>query len=221
MDLEDVWEFREQQLYPSLFGPGGRGIFPLTRQLFADRFKVTSIDMMWEFFGVFEFAPTETRNSWLYVTSGLSNPWEDDASEFNPKTPSGYGAEFYLNVTEQGDWAIQTLQNMLALFLVLNDGLIPNGAPYKLHDRVPLNGPINGKPECQIRHLLLEKAVGVPEGFELPSGDAIFAGFSGITDAEQQFAKANGSAPLSDLLRAAGALQITDPHRASITLPGA
>ena len=38
MDLEEVWRLREEEVYPKLFGPLGRGIFPLTQELFNRRF---------------------------------------------------------------------------------------------------------------------------------------------------------------------------------------
>lgn len=85
MDLERVWKIREEEVYPALFGAVSRGIFPLTQQLFADRFGQADIDPRWLFHGVFEFAPTANRPSWLYVTSGYSNPWEQEATEYDPE----------------------------------------------------------------------------------------------------------------------------------------
>jgi hypothetical protein len=47
----------------------------------------------------------------------------------------------------------------------------------------------------------------IPLEFSLPSGRALFAGFTGVTDPELTFAKANGSEALS----ASSAKQVTIP----------
>jgi hypothetical protein len=68
MDLEEIWRIREKDVYPKLFGPNGRGIFTLSAELFTGTFRQTEIDPLWLFYGVYEFAPTQDRPSWLYVT---------------------------------------------------------------------------------------------------------------------------------------------------------
>jgi hypothetical protein len=79
-----------------------------------------------------------------------------------------------------------------------------------------LRAPINGEPDCQIRNLILvEREDGVQE-FSLPSGEVILVGFTGITDTELAFAKANGSPALIEKLREAGFHPTTSPHRQSL-----
>jgi hypothetical protein len=216
MDLEDVWRLREEKVYPSLFGPVGRGIFVLTQEFFSTRFGQRDVDPRWLFLGVFEFPPTPERNSWLYVTSGYSNPWNDEPEAYDPAGESGCGVEFTFAVSEQGDWAIQTLQSMLAFDLLLRAGRFPNGRPLSLHDRIPLRAPINGRPDCEIRNVILVEPEHISPEFSLPSGRVLLAGFTGVTDAELTFAKANGSEPLISRLRAAGHHPVTNPHRSSL-----
>ena len=216
MDLEEVWRIRDQDVYPKLFGPVSRGIFPLTQELFSQRFGQDDVDPRWLFLGVFEFAPTHDRPSWLYVTSGNSNPWNHDPEDYRPENESGAGVEFMLAASEQGDWAIQTLQAMLALDLLLGAGQIGNGQPLSLHARIPLHAPINGDQTCQIRNLVVVEREDGPGEFLLPSGNVILAGFTGITDAELAFAKSNGSPALIEKLRAAGFHPTTNPRRPSI-----
>lgn len=215
MDLEEVWRLREETIYPTLFGPVGRGIFPLTQELFSKRFGQRDVDPRWLFLGVFEFPPTPERSSWLYVTSGYSNPWNEEPEAYNPASESGFGVEFTLALSEQGDWAVQTLQSVLALDLLLRAGRFPNGQPLSLHDRIPLRGPVNGRPNCEIRNLIMVEPEQIPPEFSLPSGQVLFVGFTGVTDAELTFAKANGSEALILRLRAAGYHPITNPtaHR--------
>lgn len=216
MDLEEVWRLREEEVCPKLFGPVGRGIFPLTQELFSRRFGQSDVDPRWLFLGVFEFPPTPDRNSWLYVTSGYSNPWEDEPEAYDPAGESGAGVEFTFAVSEQGDWAVETLQAMLAFDLLLGAGRFANGQRFSLHDRIPLRGPLNGKPDCEIRNLVLVEREDGQKVFSLPSGEVILVGFTGITDTELAFAKSNGSPALIERLRVAGHHPITNPHRSSL-----
>jgi hypothetical protein len=216
MDLEGVWRLREEEIYPSLFGDVARGIFPLTQDLFGRQFGQHDIDPRWLFLGVFEFAPTAERSSWMYVTSGYSNPWDDEPGDYDPNGESGRGVEFTFAVSEQADWAIQTLQSMLAFDLLLGAGRFPGRDQLSLHDRIPLNAPLNGDEDCQIRNLVLVEREDGPQEFALPSGEVILVGFTGITDGELAFAKSHGSPALLEKLRAAGAHPITDPHRISV-----
>jgi hypothetical protein len=216
MDLEEVWRRREEEVYPTLFGPVGRGIFPLTQELFSERFGQRDVDPRWLFLGVFEFPPTPERNSWLYVTSGYSNPWNEEPEAYDPRGESGNGVEFTFAVSEQGDWAVQTLQSMLAFDLLLRAGRFPNGRPLSLHDRIPLREPVNGRPNCEIRNMIMVEPEHISPEFSLPSGRVLLVGFTGVTDAELTFAKANGSEPLIGRLRAAGHHPITNPNRPSL-----
>src|SRR5262245_7132167 len=68
--FEHVWEHREEVLYPSLFGHISRGIFPIQAEMITETFKQATFDPRWLHYGVIEFAPTQSRSSWLYVTSG-------------------------------------------------------------------------------------------------------------------------------------------------------
>jgi len=216
MDLEEIWRLREEEVYPRLFGPVGRGIFPLTQDLFARCFGQHDLDPRWLFFGVFEFPPTASRNSWTYVTSGYSNPWEVEPGAYDPDGGSGSGVEFTLAVSEQGDWAIETLQAMLAFDLLLGAGRFPNGRPLSIHDRIPLRAPINGNPDCKIRNLVVVEHEDGPKRFSLPSGKVTLVGFTGVTDAELAFAKSAGSPALIDRLRDIGCHPITNPNRESL-----
>lgn len=65
--FERVWQYREEEMYPALFGPKRQGIFPLQVDMLTDSFKQESFDPRCLHYGVFEFEPTETRNSWLYA----------------------------------------------------------------------------------------------------------------------------------------------------------
>lgn len=216
VDLEEVWRIREEEVYPKLFGPTSRGIFTPSLHIFANQFNVPDPDPRWLHHGVIEFAPTPERSSWIYVTSGLSNPWEVEPHQYDPDGPSGSGVEMVLQAVEQSDWAIQVLLRMLAFDLLLAAGKFPGAAPLGMGDRVPLRAPINGEAACLVRNLVVVEPEGTASGFNLPSGTADFVSFTGATDAEIAFAKANSSGDLVERLRAAGAHPVTDPRRRSV-----
>lgn len=209
--LEEVWELREEVVYPSLFGPVGRGIFPLTSDLFGQY----AADPRWLTYGVLEFPPTADRASWLYVTSGHSNPWETEPEDFDPKGESGAGVEFMLCVSEQGDWAVRALQKLLALDLLLGSGRVPGG-PFGAGHRIPIGGTLDGTADCLLTTMMVIDPTDLPAGFNLPSGEVILAAFAAISGSELAFAKEHGSDVLAERLMKAGALPVNNPRRASI-----
>lgn len=216
MDLEAVWRMREDEVYPALFGQRVRGIFPLQMEMFTGQFGQSNIDPRWLHYGVFEFAPTETRRSWLYVTSGHSNPWEQSPEEFDPNGESGVGVEFTFATTEAGDWAIRTLQSILAFDILLGVGRFPGRDYLAFHDRIPLRAPLNGDPACVLRNLIMTEPEDIPSEFQLPSGKVLLTGFTAISDNESKEAKQSGSLSLINRLKAAGFHPVNDPNRRSL-----
>lgn len=133
-----------------------------------------------------------------------------------PRGESGAGVEFIFAVSEQGDWAIQILQHMLAFDLLLGAGRFVGADRFSLHDRIPLRAPLTGHADCQLRNLILVERENGPQEFSLPSGEVILVGFTGMTDAELAFAKAHGSPALIEKLRDAGYHPVTNPNRRSL-----
>ena len=215
MDLEEIWRIREEDIYPRIFGGSVRGIFPLTAELFIQRFGCKTYDPLWLSYGVMEYGPTALRPYWLYATSAYSNPWGVEPNDYDSAGPSGSGVEFLFATTEQGAWAISFLQNMLAFDMLLSLGHFGERPPLSIGDRVPLNSPINGQESCLIRHAILTQPDSLPRGFDLPSGHVDLLSFVGITDDELAYAKQNGSDQLSEYLHAKGCLPVTDPQRQS------
>ncbi|MGE0740032.1 MAG: suppressor of fused domain protein [Hyphomonadaceae bacterium] len=216
MDLEEVWRIREEERYPALFGAVCHGIFPLTRELFEGQFKQSDIDPKWLHYGVFEFEPTPSRPSWLYVTSGHSNPWHEAPSEYRETNESGVGAEFTFATSQRGDWAIRTLQSMLAFDILLWADRFQGKPPLSLHDKIPLRAPINGDPSCVLRNLIVTEPEGIADEFTLPSGKVLLVGFTAVSDAELTEARTKGSGHMIDQLRTAGFHPINDPARKSL-----
>ena len=79
--FEAVWSDREDRVYRSLFGDLGEGVFTAGGSVY-ERFQKKP-HPGWLNHGVFACPPNDDRPSWLYVTSGLSNPWNLE------RTPGG------------------------------------------------------------------------------------------------------------------------------------
>src|SRR5215510_7651313 len=216
MDLEEVWRVREEEVYPALFSCPGRGIFTLSGDIFKKTLEQDSYDLFWLFYGVIEFAPVADRAHWIYVTSGYSNPWEQEPEEYDANGESGGGVEFLLQTSEGGDWAIRCLQHLLAYDLLLSAGRYPGRPPLMPGTRVALRAPINGEESCLVRNMVAVEPEGAPAGFSLPSGKVKFLAFTGATDGEIEFAKQNQSSSLIEALRAAGYHPVTNPRRPSL-----
>jgi hypothetical protein len=210
--FEEAWEQREETIYPRLFGPARRGIFTLTHSIFTDIFK-QELHLHWLHYGVFEFAPTRERDSWLYVTSGMSTAWEDDTP--NPNRPSGFGCEFVFETVEQKDWAIIRLQQLMAFQILLFHDRYPGRDPVSFYDRIPLRDSISSEPS-DIRWLSLAPPTSYPERFELASGWVDLFAVFGATEEETAFAREQGGDKLVEMLKQHGAFPVTDPKRKSV-----
>ena len=215
-DLEEVWRIREEEAYPRLFGSHGQGIFVLSDSLFRERFGQVAVDPRWLFCGVFEFGPTAERPSWVYVTSGHSNPWESERGADDSEEPDDTGVELLLETTEQGEWAIRALLNVLALDLLLCAGCYPGKPPLTPGDRISLRAPINGDEACLIRNVLVTHAADKWPGFAVPSGFVRLLTLTGATDGEVAYAKATNTDRLVEALRVANCYPVTATGRASL-----
>ena len=208
--LEEVWEHREEVIYPRLFGRKARGIFVLDFDLFANTFKQQSVDPRWLHYGVLEHGPTD-RGTYQYVTSGASNPWEVEAENYAKQEFSGFGTELVLETMESADWPIVVLQRVLAFNILLVHGRYGDSKPLDYWHRVPLGGPITGN--SALCHLLIAPPDSYSPQFSLASGKVDLLHVVGITDKERDYAKARGPEELLKLLGGHGAFPVTDPHR--------
>ena len=215
--LERVWQHREEEVYPSLFGPTSRGTFVLSSELFTGVFSQETYDPRWLHYGVIEFAPTESRQSWLYVSSGASNPWELNPEEYRDSEFSGFGTELVLEVPQQADWAIVILQRTLAFNILLAHGRYGEKPALDYGDRIPLGAPITPDRDSLIQNLVITKPTGYADCFNLESGRVDLLLLVGSTNREIDFAKENGSSELCERLLAAGFLPVTQPDRRELS----
>lgn len=110
--FEQVWSDREDRVYRSLFGDLGQGIYTAGPGVY-ERFRKQP-HPGWLNHGVFACPPNDDRKTWLYVTSGLSNPWNLDTPQRDPSGFSGLGFELVIETPDAADWAVPLLHNLMA-----------------------------------------------------------------------------------------------------------
>lgn len=205
-------------MYPRLFGNSSRGIFTLEADMFKQTFGLHEIDPRWLCLGVFEFAPTPSRNSWLYVTSGASTPWETAPEEYSSNEFSGLGVELVLEVPQQADWAINTLRRLLAYHLLTCLRYLDQNPPMDYGHRIPAGGPINADARSKLTIFAIAKPTHYADSAQLDSGRFHFLHVVGITERERDYAKRHCTADLIAKLESNGAYPVTNAARTSIRL---
>jgi hypothetical protein len=212
--FEGVWSDREERVYPATFGALGDGVFtpaPSTYERFGKEPHPG-----WRNHGVFASPPNERRASWLYVTSGLSNPWNLEQPGRDPSGFSGLGFELVVESTESADWAVPLLHNLMAYELLVAVGSYEGAELLEYGNRVPLHGSITPAFDSAIRWLLVVVPPHYPATFELASGRVDFFHLVGATDAEVELARQSNQEMLVALLQTGGAWPYTDAARASL-----
>jgi hypothetical protein len=208
--FEEIWRYREEEIYPKLFGVASEGISPVP----FERLQIGKItDPRWNTCGVFRFAPTADRNSWIYVSSGLSNEWFEE--ELSPENVSGFGCEFVLETIEQADWPIHRLHQLMTYQIGLCCDVYDGAPPLGYGDRIPLGSPIDFL-NSVLTHVTITQPISFPTEFQQESGVADWFQFVGITKAEVLFAQENGPDALVELLVQRTKYPQTDPSRASL-----
>ena len=213
--LERVWEQREEVLYRAFFGDLGPGIYPIPHEVFSDVFQQPA-DPRWLHIGVCACPPSEKHAEWIYVTSGLSNPWETETAPQDPHEPSWLGVEFILRCTEGGEWAIRLVQRIAAFALLLAHGRYPGREVLGLADRIPLRGPLIPGSGSRLTWLVVCSPAAAPESFRLESGAVDFLQLVPVTEEEANLAREKGLDELLAILRQGGAYEVADPGRNSL-----
>ena len=211
--FEAAWAQREDELYGSLFGQLGPGIYPLDFELFHEVFGRSEVDPRWLHVGVFECPPTEQRRSWTYVSSGLSNAW--DAEEPDPKDWSGLGCELLLQCPQQSAWALSLIRKLAAYQILLSVGHFEQREVLDFWDRMPVGGPIDGA-ASELRTLLFAPAVEFSGTQQLSSGQFEFFQVLGLTDPELAYGREHSFETLYEALVARGAAPLVDVNRHSV-----
>jgi len=216
--FERVWEYREETLYPKLFGESSQRIYPLDFELFEKVFPGQAIDPGWLHLGVFEFRPTASRKSWLYVTSGASTPWEVEPADYDSDGYSWLGVEFVMETVEQAEWPIHVLRRLLAYHVLVCHERFGDIQPLDYGHRVPAGGPIDWSDNSKLTFLAIAKPAHYQASAQLESGRFDFLHVVGITEQERDYAKSTSTAALIEKMEVSGAFPVTLPKRDSILI---
>ncbi len=211
--FEKVWQYREETLYPALFGSSCSDIYTIQPETITNTFLQETFDPSWLHYGVIEFTPTPTRSSWLYVTSGMSNDWEADVPD--PKASSGFGCEFLLETVQQSRWAIVRLLHLMTFQILLVHGRYQGRDALGDFDRIPLRSSIREDPSV-LTYLMLAPPSNVERQQHLDSGTFDFFQVVGISEAEAAYAREHGGPALLVLLISGGGYPITNPDRSCV-----
>ena len=203
--LEDAWEEREEVVYPEVFGDTGPGIYPLSNDVF-EQLDAQSVDPRWLTHVVFQSPPNDTRNTWVYVTSGMSNPWESD----EPQDYSGFGVEFVLETEQASTWAINVLHTLMAYNLMLASGQMGEPGLLDYGDRIPF------ALSEDIAAMVIAPPFQLPENIDIKSGRVDFLQIVGVTEAELTHAQETSSEALIELLIEETGGLITAKQRKSV-----
>jgi hypothetical protein len=206
-----VWEYREEVLYPAILQrPAADGTQLLTRDIFKSRFKQTAIDPVWLSYGVMTFPPHADRTSCAYVTSGLSNPIDeqDDGR-------SGLGLELRIELPAQSEWAIGLMLRLMAVQLLVAAGRIPVSRLFQPADLIPLGAPLDPGGSA-LTYIMVTLPPDMDTPLRLPSGEFAMMLMTGITASEANYARQNGATELVEILRTRTEYPITNPGRASV-----
>ena len=211
--FEQVWTEREEKVYRSIFGDLGAGVHSAGEGVYARFGKAPHSG--WFNHGVFACPPNPERETWLYVTSGLSNPWNLQAPGRDPSGFSGVGFELVVESAAEADWAVPLLHNLMAYELLVAVGSYEGAELFEYGNRIPLQGSITPSFDSAIRWLLVEQPKHYPSAFELPSGRVDFFHLVGATEDEVEFARQSSQDMLVGLLQKQGVYPRTDADRAS------
>ena len=210
--FQRIWRAREEEIYPRLFGDVGQEIHTITPGLFKN-LGIQSVDPRWLTHGILVSPPGKSRLSWLYVTSGLSNPWGVNPDVVATNEFSGLGFEFLIQTTASATWPIAVLNRLMAIQILIAAGQ-KEGQLLEPFDRVGLGESIDGG-VSELKNLFVAPPEDIPSRIQTESGLVDMLVCVGISDAELQFARAQDGPGLLQLLKHHGHFPVTDPNRVS------
>jgi len=218
--FQSVWEYREETLYRELFGALGGTIHTIPAAAFISLGVPTNqVDPRWLTHGVLECPPEGAaleRTHWLYVTSGLSNPWGQKPGQAKSDGYSGLGLELIIETPEAAPWAISTLYWLMAVQILIGVGAV-EGELLQYYDRVPLHTSIDPqRPNSPLRNVLVAPPARTQPQFKLDSGMVDLLLCIGSSDQEMEFGRTQGSNVLLDVFKHHGIFPLTDPGRSSV-----
>jgi len=210
--VDKVREYREDVLYPKLFGPRNGDPALLTSAHLGRLGERNGCPKHWLTYGVLAFEPTASRSSWLYATSGMSDDFENDppASRL-----AGLGCEFVMETCLPSTLAIDQLHYLMAQQLLVSQQRTKKSYPLGDFDRIPVLDS-SGLIGSQLRWLMLGPPRQLPQEASLHSGNFDFYQVTAISEAEADYARTRGGGALLLRLEQAGAYPVVDWLRTEV-----
>lgn len=209
--VDRVREYREQVLYPKLFGAVSES-YPLAADHFAFAAEPFECPSHWLLHNVLAFEPTANRRHWIFATSGLSNDWEEDSPEVRPW---GLGCELLMQTAGEPAFAAEQLLYLLAVQLFRAKQSRRGSDALGDFDCIATCATPHAN-ESRLRWLMLFPPADFPFEVELPSGRFDFYQVAAVSAAEAGYARSHGGAALLLRLEQAGAFPVIDWQRADV-----
>lgn len=217
--FEGIWADREEKFYPKFFGKTHSQIYNLPKEVFTEGYHMDDCHPAWLTNIVIEYKPTEDRKSWLYVTSGLSNPIGQEPDNIKPEGFSGMGFELIIETTEKSFWPVQVLHRLIAYQILISTGHL-EGDLLDYQVIIPFDEGITENSKIT-SFVILEPEDNrkYPSDFSLASGVVDFFVLYGITQEEVDSLPEDQESDIIHHLLEQTEYPITNPLRDTIKLP--
>ena len=207
--FETIWHYRENVLYPNYLGGGTDSSIITIPHVAFSQMGFEQVDPRWLHCGLLAFPPVAKRGCFTFVTSGLSNAWDDSAPD--PTAVSGLGIELRIDNPSDEHWVKDVLLRLSAMQLLIGAGRITGARVLGDGDRVRVGAETFGDRSAMTSLLASEVA-----DFHLASGTFEVMQLFAITDSEFEFARAEGAEALLSVLRLNTTYPINDIARGSL-----
>lgn len=212
--FSSVWEHREDVVYKELFGELNDA-FKISAEVFEKGFNLQVEEEFWTANAVLEYKPTDKRNSWLYVSSGLSNPVGQEPSSIDEKGYSGLGFEMLIETKEQSHWPVHLLHDLIAYQVLVACSRI-EGEVFDFDQVVPIGKIL---PNSDLAHVVILESIdgcSYPPGFSLASGGVDLFVLFGMTEDEIATISSKEPSDLVSKYQDFEGFPIIDIHRKSV-----
>lgn len=177
---------RELNRYPGFFGETQSEFYTFPEHLISkeslDLLEETGVSLNL----VIEYAPNEKRNSWLYVTSGLTNPSGEEPQNIDPNDYSGIGFEMIIETNEKSLWPVNVLHMMMFSQILISSGMV-EGDLLEYNDIFPINESVIKNSDIRsFVAIAPDQRNSYPMGFDLSTGKVDFFPLFGITASEEK-----------------------------------
>jgi hypothetical protein len=207
--FEDTWNYRDTVAYPELIGATSDGRISTIPYVAFEQIGAVQVDPRWLHCGVLAFRPPSPTAAFTFVTSGLSNAWDDARPD--ERSISGLGIELRVDVSREAHWTTDVLLRISAMQLLIGSGRMSGARLLGVGDRMKVGAETFGK-NSSVTSLIAADGGQI----QLPSGTFTLLQLFAITDAEREHAASHGADALLTILRARTAFPISDVTRASV-----